>query len=58
MNREVNLNWPMFIAIVIIIITITALLVYGVNSFTDLMEKDRETMYNQLQILETNQNVL
>lgn len=58
MNREVNLNWPMFIAIVIIIITITALLVYGVNSFTDLMKKDRETMYNQLQILETNQNVL
>ena len=39
MNREVNLNWPMFIAIVIIIITITALLVYGVNSFTDLMER-------------------
>ena len=58
MNREVNLNWPMFIAIVISIVAITALLVYGVNSFTELMEKDRESMYNQLQILETNQNVL
>ena len=58
MNREIELNWPMFIAIVLIIVSITAILVYGINGFKNAMQRDRNMMYNQLQELRTEQNVI
>lgn len=42
MYRDVQINIPMFIGIILLVAVVTAVLVYGVNVFTDLMHKNNE----------------
>lgn len=39
MNRNVEINVPMFIGIILLVAAITAILVYGVNKTKDLMDE-------------------
>lgn len=40
MNRNVEINIPMFIGIILLVAVITTILVYGVNAAKNLMEKN------------------
>lgn len=40
MNRNVEINIPMFIGIILLVAVITTILVYGVNATKNLMEKN------------------
>ena len=42
MYRDVQINIPMFIGIILLVAAVTAVLVYGVNVFTDLMHKNND----------------
>ena len=42
MYRDVQINIPMFIGIILLVAVVTAVLVYGVNVFTDLMHKNND----------------
>ena len=57
MRKEVNMNLPMFIIIVIIIVSITSVLVYGVNIFKTLMQEDKIRMENKIDNIEEYYNL-
>lgn len=40
MNRNIEINIPMFIGIILLVAVITTILVYGVNAAKNLMEKN------------------
>ena len=40
MNRNIEINIPMFIGIILLVAVITTILVYGVNAAENLMEKN------------------
>ena len=42
MYRDVQINIPMFIGIILLVAVVTAALVYGVNVFTDFMHKNND----------------
>ena len=62
MYRDVKVNIPMFIGIILLVAVVTAVLVYGVNVFTDLMHKNNEKINAEVDDLdkwfnaETNNN--
>lgn len=62
MYRDVQINIPMFIGIILLVAVVTAVLVYGVNVFTDLMHKNNEKINAEVDDLdkwfnaETNNN--
>ena len=62
MNRNIEINIPMFIGIILLVAVVTAVLVYGVNVFTDLMHKNNEKINAEVDDLdkwfnaETNNN--
>ncbi len=62
MYRDVKINIPMFIGIILLVAVVTAVLVYGVNVFTDLMHKNNEKINAEVDDLdkwfnaETNNN--
>lgn len=55
MNREVEINIPMFIAIILIIAVITSILVYGINTF---INRARETGNETSSTLQQIENLL
>ena len=55
MNREVEINIPMFIAIILIIAVITSILVYGINTFVN---RARETSNETSTTLQEFENLL
>ncbi len=62
MYRDVQINIPMFIGIILLVAVVTAVLVYGVNVFIDLMHKNNEKINAEVDDLdkwfnaETNNN--
>ena len=62
MYRDVKINIPMFIGIILLVAVVTAVLVYGVNVFIDLMHKNNEKINAEVDDLdkwfnaETNNN--
>lgn len=62
MYRDVQINIPMFIGIILLVAVVTAVLVYGVNVFTDLMHNNNEKINAEVDDLdkwfnaETNNN--
>ena len=62
MYRNVEINIPMFIGIILLVAVVTAVLVYGVNVFTYLMHKNNEKINAEVDDLdkwfnaETNNN--
>ena len=62
MYKNVVINIPMFIGIILLVAVVTAVLVYGVNVFTDLMHKNNEKINAEVDDLdkwfnaETNNN--
>lgn len=52
MYREVKINIPMFIGIILLVATVTTLLVYGVNLTREYIRRDNERMeqwFNELE---------
>ena len=51
MYRDVQINIPMFIGIILLIAIVTSVLVYGVNTFTGLMRKNNDRVNSETQEL-------
>lgn len=52
MYREVKINIPMFIGIILLVAAVTTLLVYGVNLTREYIQRDNERMeqwFNELE---------
>ena len=52
MYREVKINIPMFIGIILLVAAVTTLLVYGVNLTREYIRRDKERMeqwFNELE---------
>lgn len=52
MYRDVQINIPMFIGIILLVAVVTAGLVYGVNAFRGLMYKNNEKVNSESENLD------